>query len=73
MKMLSTRCRAKYVANELDPADIKAAEVVILAIDIAITGMERFKGKKVVKIDTGTLIRNPIAFIQKVEKYISKN
>lgn len=59
--------------NELDPADIKAAEVVILAIDIAITGMERFKGKKVVKIDTGTLIRNPIAFIQKVEKYISKN
>ena len=49
------------VENELDPADIKAADVVILAID------------KVVKIDTGTLIRNPIAFIQKVEKYISKN
>ena len=61
------------VENELDPADIKAADVVILAIDIAITGRERFKGKKVVKIDTGTLIRNPIAFIQKVEKYISKN
>ena len=51
--------------NELDPADIKAAEVVILAIDIAITGMERFKGKKVVKIDTGTLIRNPIADVYK--------
>ena len=60
------------VENELDPADIKAADVVILAIDIAITGMERFKGKKDGKIDTGTLIRNPIAFIQKGEKYISK-
>ena len=48
------------------------ADVVILAIDVAITGMERFKGKKVVKVDTSTLIKNPIAFIQKVEKAIEK-
>ena len=60
------------VEHELTPEDIKAADVVILAIDVAITGMERFKGKKVVKVDTSTLIKNPIALIQKVEKAIEK-
>lgn len=60
------------VENELVAKDIEEADVVILAIDIAISGMERFKGKKVVKIDTSTLIKNPIAFIQKVEKAIEK-
>lgn len=60
------------VEHELTPEDIKATDVVILAIDVAITGMERFKGKKVVKVDTSTLIKNPIALIQKVEKAIEK-
>ena len=60
------------VEYELDPQKIEEADVVLLAIDIAITGMERFKGKKVVKIDTGTLIKNPIAFIQKVEKLMER-
>ena len=60
------------VENELDPEKIKESDVVLLAVDIAITGMERFKGKKVIKIDTGTLIKNPIAFIQKVEKLMQK-
>ena len=60
------------VEHELTPEDIKAADVVILAIDVAITGMERFKGKKVVKVDTSTLIKNPLALIQKVEKAIEK-
>ena len=60
------------VEHELTPEDIKAADVVILAIDVAITGMERFKGKKVVKVDTSTLSKNPIALIQKVEKAIEK-
>lgn len=56
----------------LTAKDIEEADIVILAIDIAINGMERFKGKKVVKIDTSSLIKNPIAFIQKVEKLLEK-
>ena len=36
--------------NELTPEDIKAADVVILAHDIAVGGVERFKGKPVVDI-----------------------
>lgn len=60
------------VEHQLLRNEIQEADVVILAIDIAITGMERFKGKKVIKVDTSTLIKNPIAFIQKVEKAIEK-
>lgn len=60
------------VEYELLQQQVKEADIVILAIDIAITGTERFKGKKVVKVDTGTLIRNPIGFIQKVESLMAK-
>lgn len=60
------------VEYELIPEDIKEADVVILAIDIAVQGMERFKHKQVIKVDTSTLIKNPIGFIQKVEKAMEK-
>ena len=60
------------VEHELEQKDIEAADVVILAIDVAITGMSRFKDKKVIKVDTSTLIKNPIALIQKIEKIIDK-
>ena len=60
------------IEDELNPQDIRDADVVILAIDIAIDKMERFEGKKVVKVDTSTLIKNPIGSIQKVEKVIGR-
>lgn len=60
------------VEYELETQAIEEADVVILAVDIAITGTERFKGKKVVKVDTSTLIKNPIGFIQKVENLLHK-
>lgn len=58
------------IEDELEPRAIREADVVVLAIDVAIEKAERFKGKKVVKIDTSTLIKNPIGFIQKIEKMI---
>lgn len=60
------------IENELHTQSIADADVVILAVDIAITGNERFKGKKVIQIETSVVIKNPIAFIQKVEKLLSK-
>ena len=60
------------IENELSAEMIKEADVVILAIDVAITGMERFKGKKVVKVPTQTLIKNPIGLIQKIEIALQK-
>ncbi|MCI8400514.1 MAG: PTS fructose transporter subunit IIB [Lachnospiraceae bacterium] len=60
------------IEDELNPRDIEEADVVILAVDVAINKMERFDGKKIIKVDTSTLIRNPIGFIQKVEKVIDR-
>lgn len=60
------------VEYELSGKDIEEADIVILAIDIGIDGMERFKGKKVIKIGTASVINNPIGFIQKVEKLLEK-
>lgn len=60
------------IENELKPEDIKAADVVLLAVDVAITGTERFKGKKVVKVDTSVLVKNAIGLIQKLEKMLEK-
>lgn len=60
------------IEDELDPKAIEEADVVILAIDVAIDKMDRFQGKKIIKIDTSTLIKNPIGFMQKVEKVIGK-
>ncbi len=60
------------IEDELRSEDIREADVVILAIDVAIDKMERFDGKKVIKVDTSTLIKNPIGFIQKVEKVLGK-
>lgn len=60
------------VEDELSTKDIEEADVVILAVDIAIDGIERFKGKKVVKIGTASVINNPIGFIQKVEKLFKR-
>lgn len=60
------------IEDELDPKAIQEADVVILAIDVAISKMERFDGKKVIKVDTSTLIKNPIGLIQKIEKVIQK-
>ena len=41
------------VEHELSLQEIKEADLVILAIDVAITGMERFKNKKVIKVEIG--------------------
>lgn len=60
------------IEGQLDPKDIEEADVVILAIDVAIDKMERFQGKKTIKIGTSALMKNPIGFIQKVEKVILK-
>lgn len=57
--------------NELTAADIAAADVVILAVDIKIGGEERFKGKPIIRVKTQTVIKSPLQFIEKVEKSLS--
>ncbi|CAM2755023.1 PTS transporter, IIB subunit [Streptococcus acidominimus] len=53
------------IENELTPKQINEADVVILAIDVKISGMERFEGKKVIKVPTEVAIKSPNKLIAK--------
>ena len=58
--------------DELSAAQIKEADVVILAIDIAITGTERFKDKKTIQVPTNVCVKAPKQLIQKIESELQK-
>ena len=53
---------------ELQAADISAADVVILAVDVKIKGEERFTNKRIVRVKTEIVIKSPVQFLEKVEK-----
>jgi len=57
--------------NELTSEQIAEADLVILATDIKINGEERFKGKKIVRVKTATVIKSPVQFMEKVEKSLA--
>ncbi|MDQ0360296.1 PTS fructose transporter subunit IIB [Breznakia pachnodae] len=50
---------ASGVESELRSQDIMEADCVLLAIDTAVEGMERFKDKKIVKTDTTKILKKP--------------
>ena len=58
--------------DELTEQEIKEADVVILAVDIAITGKERFEGKKTVTVPTSLVVKAPKQLIQKIESELNK-
>lgn len=58
--------------DELTPEQIKAADIVIFAVDIAITGTDRFDGKKIVKVPTNVCVKAPKQLLQKIESELSK-
>jgi fructose-specific phosphotransferase system IIB component len=49
------------VENELAAADIRAAEAVILAADIAVQNNGRFAGKRIVEVGVQEAIKRPEA------------
>ena len=58
--------------NKLTAEDIAAADVVIVAHDIAVSGMERFAGKPTVDIPISVAMKNPKSLIATIEKKIQK-
>lgn len=60
------------VEDELTAEEIAKADAVILAIDIKIGGMERFKGKPTVKITTEVATKNPAGVIKSVAEALEK-
>ncbi|MBQ7888995.1 MAG: PTS fructose transporter subunit IIB [Erysipelotrichaceae bacterium] len=58
--------------DALTPEEIKAADVVLLAVDVKISGEERFKGKPIVKARTEDVMRNTDKFLQQIELKLRK-
>ena len=53
------------IENELTPAQIKEADLVILAVDVKISGRERFEGKRIIQVPTEIAIKSPNKLIEK--------
>lgn len=51
----------------LTEEEIKAADVVILAADVAVTNEERFKGKPIVRVKSEVAIKQPEKLLEKIE------
>lgn len=58
--------------NKITKAEAEAAEFVIIASDQKIAGMERFEGKKVIRVNITTCIKAPEAVINKCIQAIQK-
>ena len=58
--------------NELTAEEIAACDVVIVAHDIKVGGMERFAGKPVVDIPISTAMKSPKSLIATIEKKLHK-
>ncbi|EAD1639547.1 PTS fructose transporter subunit IIB [Listeria monocytogenes] len=52
--------------DEIMPAEVSAADVVIIAADKVIDGEDRFKGKPVVRVKIGQCVANGEAVLSKV-------
>lgn len=58
------------IENELTNEEIKDADIVLLAVDVKISGEERFKGKKVVKVSTEVAIKSPNKLVAKLHEVV---
>ena len=52
----------------LTDGDINAADCVLIASDVAVSGTERFKGKPMVKVPVATAIKSPEHLLRKIEE-----
>lgn len=58
---------AMGIENELTAADIKSADFVIFAVDIAVEQPERFTGCKQITVPVQEAIKNPRGIFEKLK------
>lgn len=54
--------------NVLREEDIKNADVVIFAADVAVSGEDRFEGKLIVRVKSEVAIKQPEKLLEKIEQ-----
>ena len=57
--------------DELTAEEIEEADVVLLAVDVKISGENRFKGKPIVRCRTEDVMRNTTGFLRAIEEKIN--
>ncbi|MBV7391816.1 MULTISPECIES: PTS fructose transporter subunit IIB [Enterococcus] len=60
------------VENELSPEQINEADVVILAVDVKISGRERFEGKRIIQVPTEIAVKSPNKLIEKAAEVVAQ-
>ncbi|MEG1504240.1 MAG: fructose PTS transporter subunit IIB [Enterococcus sp.] len=60
------------IENELTQAEIDQADIVILAIDVKISGRERFEGKRVIQVPTEVAVKSPNKLIEKAQEVVAQ-
>ena len=60
------------IENELQLAQIEAADMVILTKDIAIQNEQRFKDKKIVRITSGDAVKHAAQIMNKIEAHLKQ-
>lgn len=58
--------------NAIEEKEIKAADFVLIASDQHVSGMERFEGKKIIRVKIGITLKKPEAVIEKCIEAIAK-
>ncbi|EMF0616418.1 PTS fructose transporter subunit IIB [Enterococcus hirae] len=58
------------IENELTPEQIKEADLVILAVDVKISGRERFEGKRIIQVPTEIAVKSPNKLIEKAQEVL---
>ncbi len=56
---------AMGIENELSKADIKDCDVAIFAVDIEVEHLDRFEGKKTIRVGVSEAIKNPKGVLAK--------
>lgn len=56
------------IENEITKEEAKAADVVILAVEVGIAKRDRFEGKPIVNIPVQMAVKSPEAIIRKLEE-----
>ena len=60
------------IENELTPYQIIEADLLILAIDVKISGRERFEGKRIIQVPSEIAVKSPNKLIEKAQEIIEK-
>ena len=61
------------IENELTAEQIAEADVVILAVDVKISGRERFDGKRMIQVPTEIAIKSPNKLIEKAAEIVEQS